>query len=175
MVESINGFLKNGKPSDCDKVVEFLESKDSKSFEDPYDEIKTKFLDEILCKCTTLPVESKKSAVGICYSAMHGCGQKFVTSILEKANFTKISSVAEQAEPDEKFTTVRDPNPEVGYETLKLACQTADRNDCKIVLVNDPDADRLALAENIKGYVIHVFVKIVYIYSALLSVKTYSY
>ena len=29
--------------------------------------------------------------------------------------------------------------------------KVADENDCKVILANDPDADRLAIAENIDG------------------------
>lgn len=150
MVEFINGYLDVAKPEDCYQVAESL-NLGKLSFPDPYDEIRERFLGDILSQCATLPTDQPKSSVGICYSAMHGCGQDFVMEVLKRANFTKIASVAEQADPDEHFTTVRDPNPEVGYETLKLACETADKQDCRIILVNDPDADRLAMGENVNG------------------------
>ena len=107
---------------------------------------------EILKNCATLPIDKVKSSVGICYSAMHGCGQDFVMPLLSKANFKNAISVSEQADPDPKFSTVKDPNPEIGYPTLKLACETGLKNNCKIVLVNDPDADRLAMCEYFDKY-----------------------
>lgn len=49
--------------------------------------------------------------------------------------------------PDPEFPTVKYPNPEEGKGALTLSFQTADANDSKVILANDPDADRLALAE----------------------------
>lgn len=53
-------------------------------------------------------------------------------------------------EPDPEFPTVKFPNPEEGKSALTLSFQTAERNNCSIVLANDPDADRFAVAEKLK-------------------------
>lgn len=58
--------------------------------------------------------------------------------------------VKEQMEPDPDFPTVKFPNPEEGKSALDLSFKTADENDCSIILANDPDADRLAVAEKLK-------------------------
>ena len=50
-------------------------------------------------------------------------------------------------DPDPEFPTVKFPNPEEGKSALDLAIQTAEKFDCPIILANDPDADRLAVAE----------------------------
>jgi phosphoglucomutase/phosphopentomutase len=42
---------------------------------------------------------------------------------------------------------VKFPNPEEGKSTLNLALATASRNNSTVILANDPDADRLAVAE----------------------------
>ena len=55
--------------------------------------------------------------------------------------------VQEQIEPDPEFSTVKFPNPEEGKSTLNLALATALRNNSTVILANDPDADRLAVAE----------------------------
>jgi phosphomannomutase len=55
--------------------------------------------------------------------------------------------VQEQIEPDPEFSTVKFPNPEEGKSTLNLALATAARNNSTVILANDPDADRLAVAE----------------------------
>lgn len=39
------------------------------------------------------------------------------------------------------------PNPEEGKSALKLAFETAEQSNSTIILANDPDADRLAVAE----------------------------
>jgi phosphoglucomutase/phosphopentomutase len=68
---------------------------------------------------------------------------------LEEFGFKKdnIVLVKEQAEPDPDFPTIPFPNPEEGRQVLELSMQTADRNGCKIILANDPDADRFQIAE----------------------------
>ena len=52
-----------------------------------------------------------------------------------------------QYEPDGDFPTLSFPNPEEGAEVLKMALKTADENDSAVVIANDPDADRMGLAE----------------------------
>ncbi|MEN2498575.1 MAG: Phosphoglucomutase-2 [Marteilia pararefringens] len=128
------------------------------SFHDPYDEILELFTQSILKSCggcleddSGKANDQQQQAVGIVYSAMHGCGELFVRRIFAQRQFSLFESVGEQAEPDELFRTVRDPNPEVGAETLKMACELAERLEYPIVFVNDPDADRLAMCERIEG------------------------
>ncbi|MCJ1335006.1 Phosphoglucomutase-3, partial [Bachmanniomyces sp. S44760] len=59
-----------------------------------------------------------------------------------------MSTVSEQALPDPEFPTVKYPNPEENG-ALFLAYQEADRKSIGLVLANDPDADRLAVAERV--------------------------
>ena len=54
--------------------------------------------------------------------------------------------VHNQYETDGDFPTLPFPNPEES-ETLKMALKTADENDSDVVVANDPDADRMAVAE----------------------------
>src|SRR6185436_2002099 len=61
------------------------------------------------------------------------------------AGFRDVTLVAEQAEPDPGFPTVNFPNPEEPG-ALDLALEAAARVDADIVLANDPDADRAAVA-----------------------------
>ena len=53
----------------------------------------------------------------------------------------------EQRDPDPEFPTVKFPNPEEGESALALSIETAEKNNSTIILANDPDADRLAVAE----------------------------
>lgn len=91
--------------------------------------------------------ELNKSCPVITYTAMHGVGCKFVVRTLAVLGFPTLNLVKEQVDPDPEFTTVAFPNPEEGKGALKLAMETADRADSKFILANDPDADRLAIAE----------------------------
>jgi len=58
--------------------------------------------------------------------------------------------VESQKEPDPEFPTVRFPNPEEGKSALNDAIATANKAGTPIILANDPDADRLAVAEKTK-------------------------
>ncbi len=72
--------------------------------------------------------------------------------ILESCDFLlqNFISVIEQQEPDPDFPTVKFPNPEEGKSALNLSFETADKNGSTIVLANDPDADRFAVAEKLR-------------------------
>lgn len=83
------------------------------------------------------------SDLRIVYTALHGVGNALATKAL--ARFGTVHSVPEQAEPDGTFPTVSFPNPEEkGALDLALALARSERAD--LILANDPDADRLAVA-----------------------------
>ncbi|ESL08628.1 phosphomannomutase-like protein [Trypanosoma rangeli SC58] len=101
----------------------------------------------------TLKSEYKPLATGypvkFTYTALHGVGCPFTVKALETVGVPQhcVSIVKEQAEPDPEFPTVKFPNPEEGAGTLMLAMETASASGSKYILANDPDADRLAVAE----------------------------
>lgn len=88
---------------------------------------------------------------------MHGVGKKFALKLYEAFGLKQPLVVNEQAEPDPAFPTVKYPNPEEGEEAFYLALETADSNNIPFVIANDPDADRLAIAEKVDGkwYIYH--------------------
>ena len=81
----------------------------------------------------------------IVLTPMHGVGGQTAVAVLNAAGFADVTLVAEQAEPDPDFPTVNFPNPEEPG-ALDLALETAARVDADIVIANDPDADRAAVA-----------------------------
>ena len=81
----------------------------------------------------------------IVYTPMHGVGGQVVPELLREAGFGPVSVVAAQAIPDADFPTVSFPNPEEPG-ALDLALADAVRLGADLVLANDPDADRLAIA-----------------------------
>eukprot|EP00826_Nyctotherus_ovalis_P046450 TRINITY_DN524_c0_g3_i2.p1 TRINITY_DN524_c0_g3~~TRINITY_DN524_c0_g3_i2.p1 ORF type:complete len:632 (-),score=204.16 TRINITY_DN524_c0_g3_i2:22-1917(-) len=86
----------------------------------------------------------------IVHTSMHGVGHIFFTNLMKRLGFKEPIAVKEQMLPDPEFSTVIYPNPEEGEGSLNLSFKTADANGCEIVLANDPDADRLAVAEKQK-------------------------
>ncbi|MFZ2056579.1 MAG: phospho-sugar mutase [Acidimicrobiales bacterium] len=81
----------------------------------------------------------------IVYTPLHGVGGEVLPGLFEEAGFGPVSVVAAQAAPDPDFPTVPFPNPEEPG-ALDLALADATRLSADIVLANDPDADRLAVA-----------------------------
>ena len=79
------------------------------------------------------------------YTAMHGVGTSVLTAAFARAGFPEPVLVAEQADPDPAFPTVAFPNPEEPG-AMDLAFATARRAGPDIVIANDPDADRCAVA-----------------------------
>lgn len=82
------------------------------------------------------------------YTAMHGVGGEHLMAAFSAAGFDAPTCVAEQFAPDPDFPTADFPNPEEPG-ALDLALSLAADADADLVIANDPDADRLALA--VKG------------------------
>ncbi|MFH8368453.1 phospho-sugar mutase [Streptomyces sp. NPDC018031] len=83
--------------------------------------------------------------VRVVYTPMHGVGRTTLTAAFERAGFPAPVVVPEQADPDPDFPTVAFPNPEEPG-AMDLAFATAREAGPDIVIANDPDADRCAVA-----------------------------
>lgn len=81
----------------------------------------------------------------VVYTAMHGVGWETMRRVLETAGFDAPALVAEQIEPDGRFPTVAFPNPEEPG-AMDLSFEAARAAGADLVIANDPDADRLAIA-----------------------------
>jgi phosphomannomutase len=88
--------------------------------------------------------EARKN-LKIAYTSLHGTSIKMVPKVLEKAGYTDVNIVPEQAEPNGNFPTVISPNPEEP-EALTMALDLADKINADIVFGTDPDSDRLGVA-----------------------------
>lgn len=100
---------------------------------------------------------SSSTCPSFVYTPMHGVGLEFMILALEQVGLKSVhrpsermTIVEQQAKPDPDFPTVRYPNPEEAG-ALDFAKDTADRNNVTLILANDPDADRLAVAEKVDG------------------------
>ena len=83
--------------------------------------------------------------VKVVYTAMHGVGWEVAQRVFAAAGFAEPTVVAAQIVPDAAFPTVDFPNPEEPG-ALDLAFATATEVAADLVIANDPDADRLAIA-----------------------------
>src|SRR3954471_11566406 len=76
---------------------------------------------------------------------LHGVGGGIVVDALTRAGFREPYVVPQQAEPDPAFPTVAFPNPEEPG-AIDLALAAARERGTDLVIANDPDADRCAVA-----------------------------
>lgn len=90
------------------------------------------------------PGEGDRS-ICVVYTPMHGVGDALARAAFAEAGFANVTSVPEQQQPDGAFPTVAFPNPEE-KGAMDLAFALARKLGAELVLANDPDADRLAVA-----------------------------
>ena len=83
--------------------------------------------------------------LSIVYTPMHGVGRDVLLRAFDRAGFPAPAVVPEQADPDPDFPTVAFPNPEEPG-ALDLALALAGARNADLVIANDPDADRCAVA-----------------------------
>ena len=79
------------------------------------------------------------------YTPLHGVGGESVNLVLQRAGFPVPHVASAQADPDPDFPTVAFPNPEEPG-AMDLAMELAAEVDADLVVANDPDADRCAVA-----------------------------
>jgi phosphomannomutase len=84
-------------------------------------------------------------ALSIVYTPMHGVGDALTRRAFDDAGYPHVVSVPQQQKPDGAFPTVEFPNPEE-KGAMDLAFALARERRADLVLANDPDADRLAVA-----------------------------
>ena len=81
----------------------------------------------------------------VLHTSLHGVGDSTVQDAFTRAGFPAPERVEDQAEPDPDFPTVAFPNPEEDG-ALDLALARAAQTSPDLVVANDPDADRCAVA-----------------------------
>ena len=102
-------------------------------------------LDAYLARTDAVLAEGSPRTARTVYTAMHGVGKDVLLAAFARAGFPAPALVAEQADPDPEFPTVAFPNPEEPG-AMDLAFAKARETDPDLVIANDPDADRCAVA-----------------------------
>ena len=70
------------------------------------------FRDSTIANASFNTSKSAKENLKIVYTSLHGTSIKAIPGVLEKAGYTDVNIVKEQAEPNGNFPTVVSPNPE---------------------------------------------------------------
>ena len=83
--------------------------------------------------------------LSVVHTAMHGVGTAVAQRVFAAAGFDRLIAVPRQEQPDPDFPTVSFPNPEEPG-ALDLAFELARSSSADLVIANDPDADRCAVA-----------------------------
>ena len=85
------------------------------------------------------------AAPAVVYTAMHGVGWETARRVFAAAGLPEPTIVESQIAPDAAFPTVAFPNPEEPG-AMDLSFETARAAGADLIIANDPDADRLAVA-----------------------------
>jgi len=104
------------------------------------DEVRADYLRDVLAL-----VAPGTRTLRLVHTSLHGVGDSMVDDVLGGAGFADRHPVAEQQQPDPDFPTVAFPNPEEPG-AMDLALELAARVEADLVIANDPDADRCAVA-----------------------------
>ncbi|XP_035535787.1 glucose 1,6-bisphosphate synthase [Morone saxatilis] len=114
---------------------------------DPLTQINSCYMDELTSLCFHRDL-NRSCPLKFVHSSFHGVGHVFVQQAFLTFGFAPPIPVPEQKDPDPNFSSVSCPNPEEGASVLELSLLLAEKENARIVLATDPDADRLAVAEN---------------------------
>ncbi|MFZ4064839.1 MAG: phospho-sugar mutase [Rhodoluna sp.] len=134
--------------TDISKKIDLVASKEtfaslikSSAYEVIGDEIRQQYLQSVLAVAGTVVKKSLK----VVYTPLHGVGWATVEPLFERAGSESLITVDQQIQPDGSFPTVTFPNPEEPG-ALDLAFALATDYKADLIIANDPDADRVAIA-----------------------------
>ncbi len=115
--------------------------------EDGWETLGEAVVDDYLAAVAALVSPNTPRDVTIVHTSLHGVGDETVRAAFVRAGFPEPHVVASQASPDPDFPTVSFPNPEEAG-AIDAALALAAESGPDVVIANDPDADRCAVAVN---------------------------
>ncbi len=108
-------------------------------------ELRERYFAAALGVVPRVATSEERRALRVVYTPVHGVGGAWTPELLRRAGFSDVRPVPSQLAPDGRFPTAPFPNPELPDVLLPALAQAADCG-ASLVLANDPDADRLAVA-----------------------------
>ena len=129
----------------ADEIAGVGAAKDVPRAESGWTVLGPEITDEYHAAVATLHDGAPRAKLRIVTTSLHGVGGAAVARVLAEAGFTDVVPVEEQAEPDPDFPTVAFPNPEEPG-AIDMALALAQDAHADLVIANDPDADRCAVA-----------------------------
>uniref|UniRef100_A0A673N8T3 Phosphoglucomutase 2-like 1 n=1 Tax=Sinocyclocheilus rhinocerous TaxID=307959 RepID=A0A673N8T3_9TELE len=107
---------------------------------DPLEDVCRSYMEELNTICFHRELNTM-SPLKFVHSSFHGVGHNYVQRAFQQFGFPPPIPVPEQKDPDPDFSTVSCPNPEEGESVLELSLRLAEREEARIVVATDPDAD----------------------------------
>jgi phosphomannomutase len=134
-------------PADAEisAAIEAIGPLESVPMADDWETLGEDVLEAYLDRVAGLVAAASPRDLSTVYTPLHGVGRDVVLAAFDRAGFSPPYVVSEQGDPDPEFHTVAFPNPEEPG-AIDLALAAAQSEDVDIVLANDPDADRCAVA-----------------------------
>ncbi|OKI24038.1 phospho-sugar mutase [Streptomyces sp. CB03911] len=129
----------------ADEIDAVLALADVPRAEEGWEVLGEEVVEAYLARATGVLEPGGPRELDVVYTPLHGVGRDVLVAAFAKAGFPAPTVVAEQAEPDPDFPTVAFPNPEEPG-AMDLAFRTAAAAGPDLVIANDPDADRCAVA-----------------------------
>jgi phosphomannomutase len=118
--------------------------------DDGWHTIGPEVLEAYLDACARVVSPDSPRDLSVVHTALHGVGSDTLMRAFDRAGFPAPTPVPTQEHPDPDFPTVSFPNPEEPG-AIDAALDLARETSPDIVLANDPDADRCAVAVPVDG------------------------
>ena len=148
-------YNNNGaQPVNIDEIISILKNKDMFDFN------RSDFNESLLCNKINIVsndieqeyIKNIRDEIGlesindinITYSPLNGCSSKIFCKLFYNC---KLNIVDKQNCQDELFTTCNPPDPQK-EQSFSLALEVAKKNNSDLIILNDPDGDRLGIAVN---------------------------
>ncbi|WP_392544756.1 phospho-sugar mutase [Oryzobacter telluris] len=113
--------------------------------DDGWETLDDEVLESYLADVREVVAPDSPREVTVVHTALHGVGSETVRRAFLAAGYAEPIPVPSQAEPDPMFPTVSFPNPEEPG-AMDAALDLAEQTGPDVVIANDPDADRCAVA-----------------------------